>query len=334
MALKEKKNAQILILLCVGLCFLLSACNGASTKYDEALSFMEDGDYQAAIDIFTSIPDFEDSYEKALECRYLLGIGAMNNEDWGEAIDRFSGLDYKDSANLLEQCTKEQGMHENADYNFLEDLESAVLDRMETVLTENYDNATAVNTELAKIEQYESEIFYDPALKAICDKYIGGLHTQQEALKKTHNSEIQVEWQNGLVSRYEALRDLYNEYGFLEDNSDFVGTYILQCDNQRALLDAYNAIEQDISTQVNAEDFMWNVTATGISCTIKNNTEYQYSTTFEMSFIDENGVIFETGSDDIENIFPGNSYEVSIYVSDPDRIFDAQWSNYYSDVKY
>lgn len=79
---------------------------------------------------------------------------------------------------------------------------------------------------------------------------------------------------------------------------------------------------------------MWNVTATGISCTIKNNTEYQYSTTFEMSFIDENGVIFETGSDDIENIFPGNSYEVSIYVSDPDRIFDAQWSNYYSDVKY
>lgn len=101
MALREKKTAPILILLCVGLCFLMSACDGSSTKYGEALSFMEDGDYQAAIDIFTSIPDYEDSNDKAIECRYMLGIGAMNDEDWAEAIDRFSGLDYKDSDNLL-----------------------------------------------------------------------------------------------------------------------------------------------------------------------------------------------------------------------------------------
>ncbi len=37
MALKEKKTVPILILLCIGLCLLLSACDGASTKYGEAL---------------------------------------------------------------------------------------------------------------------------------------------------------------------------------------------------------------------------------------------------------------------------------------------------------
>lgn len=323
-------KSLFLILLCV----VLSACNGSSTKYDEALSLMESGDYQAAIDIFTAIPDYENSSDKIVECKYMLGTGAIENENWVEAIDYFTGLDYKDSTDLLEQCVKEKGMHENADYSFLEDLERAVLDRMETVLTENYDNASAVNTELAYIEKYENKTFYDSALKAICDRYIDGLHIQRDALRKVYNSQIQIEWQRGLVDRYEALRDLYDEYGFLEDNHDFVGNYILQCDDQRALLDAYDAIELDISSQTNADDFMWSVTDAGISCTIKNNTKYQYSTIYEMSFIDENGVIFETNSDYIENIFPGNSYVVSIYVSDPSRVYDAQWSNYYTDVKY
>lgn len=311
---------------------LLNGCG--SSKYDDAVSQMDQGNYQTALEILNGITNNENTADKIKECKYALGNEAITAEDWDTAISYFTDLDYKDSGELLALCTTKKGMNENSDYEFLAALEASVLDRIDSVSNTNYDSATVVNTELFYVEKYGDSTFYDANLKALAEKYIEGLKIQKEALKKENEYEIQIEWQRGLVYRYEVLRDLYEQYNFLESNKDFVATYVSACDDQRALLDAYDALEADIGAQTTAEDFTWWLDGHEFYCTIKNNTQYRFSTTFDISFIDADGVIFEESSTYIENITAGSSYKVSFYISHPEQLDSFMWSNYYDDVVY
>ena len=131
----RKKYSAVCLLLLV-LLWLLSACgNSKSEKYSEAVSLMENNNYNEAIEIFTELADYEDASAKLSECKYALGQEAITAEEWKTAISYFANLNYKDSNELLAQCEKEKGMHENADYDFLADLEKSVLSRIDTVKT-------------------------------------------------------------------------------------------------------------------------------------------------------------------------------------------------------
>ena len=189
---------------------------------------------------------------------------------------------------------------------------------------------------MAYIDKYRNATFYDPALKEIADKYINGLDIQRESLKNDTTYGQQIEWQRGIVYRFEALADLYHNYGFLEDNQEFIGTYVLQCEDQRSLLDAYDALEEDIGSQANADDFEWTLDESNYEffCTLKNNTKYKFSTIFKVSYYDADNVIFETEEAYIENIMPNDSYKVSLYISEPENIAGFTWENYYVDVFY
>lgn len=327
-----RKRIFALLFLSALFCMILTGC-GAS-KYDQAVEFMTNGDYKSASDLLSQLPDDENAKTKLAECNYHLGTEAMSAEDWDAAIGYFDGLNYDDSATLLESCQREKGMTENADYEFLAALEKSILDRLDSVSNTNYDNATVVNTELVYVEKFQDATFYDSELSVLANKYIEGLHIQKEALKKENAYEVQIEWQRGLVYRYEVLYDLFENYDFLADNTEFVGTYVSACADQRALLDAYDAIEADIGTQTTAEDFMWWIDGNEFYCTLVNNTEYKFSTIFEIAFIDVDGVIFEEASAYIENITAGSSYKVSFYVSNPDQIDAVRWINYYDEVIY
>lgn len=330
----RKKYSVVCLLLLVLSC-LLSACgNGKSEKYDEAISLMDNNNYNEAIEIFTELVDYEDSSTKLLECKYALGQEAIATEEWETAISYFTDLNYNDSNELLAKCEKEKGMHENADYDFLADLEESILKRIATVSTTNHDNTTVVNTELVYVGKYQDATFYDSDLAILAKKYIEGLNIQKAALRKENTYELQIEWQRGLVYRYETLRDLYETYDFLADNTDFIAIYISNCDDQRALLDAYDTLEADINSQTQSEEFTWWLDGNEFYCTLKNNTPYKFSTTFQISFLDSNGIIFDESVDYIENITSGSSYKVSFYVDDPNRIENCIWSNYYDEVIY
>lgn len=330
-----KKHITLLIFVLL-LCASLSGCDSSKSRYTEAAGLLEQGDYQGALAIYEELSDYEDSAAKITECKYLLGSSAMESQEWETAISYFYGLDYKDSPDLLEECTREKGMTENADYSFLSDIETSVLDRMETTSTENYDRATVVTKELAYLDKYRNASFFDPTLNGIADRYINGLDIQRESLKNDTTYGQQIEWQRGVVYRYEALADLYRDYGLLADNTDFVGTYVLQCEDQRALLDAYDALEEDIGSQALADDFEWTLDESNYEffCTLKNNTKYKFSTIFTISYYDAEGVIFETEEAYIENIMPDSSYKVSLYISEPENLNGFSWENYYVDVFY
>ncbi len=329
----RKKYSVVCLLLLVLSC-LLSACgNGKSEKYDEAISLMDNNNYNEAIEILTELSDYEDSSAKLLECKYALGQEAITTEEWETAISYFTDLNYKDSNELLAKCEKEKGMHENADYDFLADLEKSVLSRIDTVKSTDYLEEIVVDTELAYVGKYANAIFYDSTLKSLADKYIEGLNVQKDSLKKEYFYQQQLEWLRGITIRYEALSELYNDYGFLSDNAEFIATYVSQVDNQKALYNAYCAIEEDISAQINSDDFSWYIGDNEVSFTLKNNTEYEFTTTFELSFYDANNVMYESGSDTIENIKPGTSYSGSIYIYDENRLDGIGYQNYYSNVR-
>jgi hypothetical protein len=323
-----------MIFLSIFLCFALSGC-GSSSQYEKAVDLMDTGDYAAAIEILEKITDYENSSEKLAECKYNLGSDAMNSEEWDTAINYFDSLDYNDSSELLKYCTREKGMHENADYDFLTTLQESILSRIQVAKSGDNDLTTAVNTELAYMEKFKNATFYDSNLQALAMEYVDGLSIQKDALKKEHEYEYQIEWQRGLVKRCDVLNTLYNQYEFLNDNVDFVGVYITQYDDQKNLLEAYDAIESDISTQTNSDNFEWTLDGHYLSCTITNNTSYQYSTVFDFYFYDSNNTMFESNSVYIEGIKPGSNYIVSVYIEDISR-FDgskSEWYNYYSDVK-
>lgn len=324
-----KSKARLLIPLLL-IVFALTGCS--STKYQDAVVKMEQGDYQAALSIFDSISNYKDASGKADECRYELGSDAIASGEWDTAINYLTNLDYKNSPDLLAQAMDAKGMSENADNDFLSALESAVTDRINSVNNENYDNKTIVNAELAYVEKYTDATFYDENLKSLAEKYIDGLNTQKDALRNGESSELQIEWQRGIVSRYEVLRDLYEQYDFLSNNTDFVAIYVSSCDDQKALLNAYEALDADIEKQMSADDFQWFIRGNEVYWTLKNNTDYTFSTTFNIALYGADDVRFDESIDNIENIPSGSSYTVSFYVGSPNRISSFDWSNYYDAV--
>ena len=289
-----KKSISIICIMLV-MCFIFTGCD--SSKYDKANMLYEEGKYREALELYQKLGDYEDSIDK------------------------------------VEVCKKQIGMMENADNDFLKKIEESVLNRLSTTRKEDTDAKTLVNTELAYVEQFKDKTFYDEDLKALANKYIEGLYIQKEALKKEYIYEYQVDWQKGLVYRYEVLKALHDKYSFLTNNADFIGIYVSQYQDQKTLLDAYYAIEKDIDSQINDDNFEWNFDGYHFSCIVKNNTDYEYSTTFGIQFYDSNETMYESDETYIENIKPGSSYVISFVLDDSNRCDHYTWHNYYNDIK-
>lgn len=302
-------------------------------KYQLAQNLQTEKELSAAIAAYTELGSYKDSAEMAKSCEYELACSLQQQGDYDGALEHFIKLaDYNDSNEKAQSCKKEIGMRENADYDFLADIEKSILGRMDSASTGTADHSSLVNTELAYLEKYQSLSFYDAELEKLAHKYIDGLLIQKEALKKVQIYEYQISWQEGSVYRYEVLSELYSKYNFLTDNTEFVGTYVSQYADQKALLDAYYAIEEDIAAQL-TDDVMWNYKDNQIYYTVKNNTAYTYSTVFQVYFYDSEGTQYESGEAVIENIAPGSSYVISVYLFDTSRFDYFLWYNYYTDIK-
>lgn len=320
------------VLLAVVICLALVACN--SSDYKKAEELYAAGDYAAALEIYTELGEYEDSQNKAKKCKFEVANAHFEKGEYKAALEIYTELgEYEDAKDKAAYCEREVGMTENADYAFLADIESSVLGRLNA--PDGSDRNQLVNTELAYLEKYSEKTFYDAELKALADKYIEGLHVQKEALKKDARWEYQIEWQKGIVLRYEALTDLHNKYDFLSDNAEFIGAYVAEVENQRHILNGYNAIEADLTEQMNAEDFTWKLSKGGynIYCTLKNNTEYTFGLFIDVSFYDADKVLFETNTGYVEEVKPGESYVLEVYISDADRVENFGWTTYYDYVK-
>ena len=163
------------------------------------------------------------------------------------------------------------------DEAFLSSIEESVLDRMEATSSGKSDLTLIVNKELAYLQKYRSANFSDEQLSGIAKKYLDGLDLQKQSLMEAYEWESQIEWQEGLVYRLEALKALYEEYDFLMDNKDFVAGYILLYDQEAALLRAYNTLEDDIGQQLSSDSLKCYWSNYDCCFDLWNNTAYQFS---------------------------------------------------------
>ena len=263
----------------------------------------------------------------ALMCGVLAGCGS----GYDKAEELYASGNFAEAFEIYEKMgDSEDAVRKAVDCEFFMALEESVLSRMES--EGSGDSADLVNTELAYLDRFSNATMSNPELNALCDKYIEGLDLQKDSLDMRYEYENQIEWQRGEVYRLEVLKTLYDEYSFMRGNKEFEGNCVLAYEDQKAILDAYDAIEKDLDSQFGPN--VWDYTGGGeVSLTVRNNTDYGYSTVYVVTFEDRNGKILESYEVEIEDIEPHSSYEVKAYYSD-DSVYTFDWYNYYTDVKY
>lgn len=108
--LKKKqiiKKCMLGTTICIVIVLLLFAVKlffGNMINYNIAISAMEKGEYDKAIEIFTNLKDYKDSTDKLTETKYLLAEYYVSSEKYKEAYKGFLELkDYKDSAKKSEE---------------------------------------------------------------------------------------------------------------------------------------------------------------------------------------------------------------------------------------
>ena len=98
-----RKGYQLWLSLVITL-GLLTGC-GKNSKYEMAANHMLEGNYRAAIEIYTELGDYGDSPMLRLECDYQLADQLLTSREYEEAISAFSVLgDYRDSQQKIQQC--------------------------------------------------------------------------------------------------------------------------------------------------------------------------------------------------------------------------------------
>lgn len=261
------------------LCILVTGCS--ASEYQSAILAMEENNYDSALALFESLGSYKDSSNKADECKYALGIQAMSQENWELAIEYFGDVNYQDSKSLLDTCTKEKGMHDNADYDFLTAIESSIENRIDQN-EKDMSLSLIVNSELGRLKTYENQTFYDIELYNLARKYISALELQNDALSKKH-SELQILWQEGLVERLDVLSTLYENYGLFTGSSNFKDVYESQKSDSIALLNALKAIDYDLNLQLDNVEFDL-VNDYTMSASYTNATEYDFDIQFYFTY--------------------------------------------------
>lgn len=297
---------QTLLIPLLASCILLSGCASQGTKLDQQI---------------TSIGEITaDSWDE------LQSLNSQYNDL--DADEKQDVEHYRDLEKALAECSKLR-----TDQQFSKDLKKSI--RWRQKHKDDTDWATLVDAELAKLEKYRSADFSSETVKNSCTKYLEGLDTQKAALGEAFKSDEQIEWQKGMVLRYEALGELYKETGFLATDDDFVANYIAGLDKEKKLLAALEALEADIDSQTDriANEETW--TDYSVSFEVENNTDYQFDTAWECSLKNESGTVTENSTCQVDNVKPHSRYTVTFYFANPDSGYGGfDWNNYYTDIVY
>jgi tetratricopeptide (TPR) repeat protein len=95
-----------------------------ATQYAEAETLLDAGEYDAAIEAFQALGDYEDSSDRIGEVYYLIGKNSMQDADYLSAYQAFSDANaYQDSEVLMIDCAEALGAEANSDGNYQDAVE-------------------------------------------------------------------------------------------------------------------------------------------------------------------------------------------------------------------
>ena len=271
------KRMTVLFLFLV---LAISLCGCSSTDYNKATELYNAEEYLEASTLFEQLGDYKDSKEMVKECNYLQAVSYYDNSQYDVAVGSFDQLeDYKDSAEYATDC------------HFLEDIAESVLNRREQN-AKNTDYTTLTNTELAYLDKYRTAVFHDSGLQKLAKDYLDGLDDQKAALKLSY-SEYQIAWESGRVERCKVLKDLSEKYGLLQDDKEFIATYVTKYSEDVEQLKALKAIDKDLDKQLNGATFSKG--SYYCSAPYTNNTSYTFDILIYITYYKADRNLFNYG---------------------------------------
>ncbi|MBO5746838.1 MAG: hypothetical protein J6S13_07080, partial [Clostridia bacterium] len=165
-AKRNRKLALIILLPIIAVIIVLLLLFNVilpSIKYNSAISYMDDGEYTQAINLFEELGDYSDSQAKIVECNsaiiekeYQKGLSLLNSQDFDEALKIFEGLgDYKDSHTQILETKYQNGLF---CYN-----------------KKDFENSNLIFKEILNYKDSKSKIHYHEYAKSVttqptCDK--------------------------------------------------------------------------------------------------------------------------------------------------------------------
>lgn len=246
------------------------------------------------------------------EEQYNKGLNALDNSEWDTAISVFGDIDYKDSKELLEKAKREKGMHENADYDFLDAISEAVMKRYEVSQKTN-DLEKCLSYETEMLSGFKDKSFYDENLKNLALDYISGVEMEKESLSLDEGSQ-QLKLYEGKAKRFETLVKLTDNYGLLADNVDYKVNYYNQAEERTQKYNALKEIEEDLGNQLVGDnvrcEFIDDYTG---RLYIVNHTSYTYDLKMHFIHYDENNNIIETFTKTYSDVEAGCGYNLDFY---------------------
>ena len=249
--------------------------------------------------------------ENAKKEKYKDGIEAMSKADYNAAIECFSGLDYQDSKDLLDKCKEEKGKHEKSDYAFLETMGESLMLRYE-MAEENVDVQKCVETELEMIYKYKDAEFFDSKLQELANEYIKGVEIEKQSLSEEHGQQ-QLKYYEGHAKRFDALKKLTDNYGFLVNNVDYKVNYYNKAEIEIGNYTAIQEIEADLNKQFGKIIDFKKIDDVNGRIRIKNNTQYNYDMSVHFIFKDSDGAITYTNDMYYEDVKAGEKYNLDFY---------------------
>lgn len=261
------------------------------------------------------------------ESIYNAGKEAMRNGDWEKAIECFSDTDFSDSKDLLAQCTKEQGMHEKADYDFLAAISEGIMKRKEaSEKTDDIEVCTSIELEL--IGKFKDAEFYDSELQSLAEDYINAVELEKQALKESDGNK-QLKYYQGHSKRFEIMKTLTDNYGMLADNVDYKANYYNKADKEAETYSAYQLVEKDLQEQLVENPKFEMIDELTARITIQNHTEYDYDMRMHFIFYDAKDTVIFTNDYYYENIVAGKKYNLDFDYPDNAAGFDFYTEEYF-----
>ena len=219
----SKKRRRTIFVACVcavlGIAafFVISKVVIPASKYNTAISLMNEGNYEEAIATFDSLGDYKDSTELLDNCRtekaYEDAVNLMNDGKYDEAITSFDALgDFKDSADNIAAC--ETGIKDRAYDNAIAQLSTGdVVEAYEALIAmDGYKDSASVAESVFDVYKTEKLKVAD-----VGDHVYFGMYEQDNDLS---NGKEDIEWrvlskENNrilVISEYALECKPYNEY--------------------------------------------------------------------------------------------------------------------------
>ncbi len=266
--------------------------------------------FMSAKEQYNQIPEYKDANEKIQLC--YLGAARVLAQD-GQMDAAFVYKDMMDED--AQQVFMEEAKALCADDEFLRVLKISLEARKKLDAEENADPRRGVQTEQSYLGKFQKAYFLDKNLQKIALSYLEGVYLQWMALDSAGNCVDAAGWAKGEYLRLQAIKDLYQQYGFLAEDISLADFYMGGLDAARAQYQIHSSLRAQLSGHLEGNE------ETPLTAGYVNDSGYAFNVTFIFTFYKEDVQVAQTTA----TMAAGKGQEKVIKGKKPAESYD-RWS--------